>query len=102
MSKESLMLELRLQRVGTTLTVILGEYADTIPFASVAMHDKTWRCIYDDAITYGKELFERTFRQDDLRGLLTGISANERLVVVADDPLVASIPWEYLRDMQGK
>src|SRR5439155_8090616 len=30
------------------------------------------------------------------------LSANERLVLVAEDSLIASIPWEYLRDQNGK
>ena len=94
--------ELYLQRSNASLMVSLGEYSDTIPFADVAIHEQTWQHIYDDAADYGNKLFAKTFRRDDLRNMLTGMSSNERLVLVADDPLVAAIPWEYLRDMQDK
>src|SRR5438046_2399993 len=94
--------ELHLQRTDATLKVTFGEHSDAIPFADVAVNAQTWRHIYDDAITYGKELFKKTFHQENMRDLLTTMPANERLVVVADDPLVAVIPWEYLRDQNNK
>jgi CHAT domain len=36
------------------------------------------------------------------RTLLSSLPSHERLLLVADDPLLASIPWEYLRDQNDK
>src|SRR5437763_4494355 len=94
--------ELHLQRTGDTLTITLGEQNSTISFADVALHADTWESIYKDATAYGRDLFENTFRAEQLRTRLASLPANERLLLVADDPLVASIPWEYLRDSNGK
>ena len=53
-------------------------------------------------VAYGRDLFEKTFRAEQLRTRLASLPANERLLLVADDPLVASIPWEYLRDVLSR
>src|SRR5260370_1417508 len=68
----------------------------------VATDATTGQRIYDDAVAYGKTLFEKTFAEDSLRQALTALRANERLVLVIDDPVVATIPWEYLRDAEGR
>src|SRR5207248_5950492 len=94
--------ELHLQRTGNELTITLGEQSTTLPFADVALRSETWESIYEDATAYGRDLFEKTFRDEQLRTRLAGLPANERLLLVADDPLVASIPWEYLRDSNSK
>lgn len=38
---------------------------------------------------------------EQIRSRLTRLPRDERLVLVASDPLIASIPREYLRDQQG-
>src|SRR5260221_13710793 len=96
------MLELHLQRTGDLLTFTLGEKSTSVSFADVAPTVKTWERIYEDAIAYGRKLFEQTFRDEQLRTTLANLPANERLLLVADDPLVAAIPWEYLRDQNDK
>ncbi len=96
------MLELVLQRAENTLTVTLGEYTGPIPLIDIAPHANLWQQIYEDAITYGRNLFDKTFRDEQIRTQLASLPANERLLLVADDPLVASIPWEYLRDGNNK
>src|SRR5947209_4295851 len=94
--------ELHLQRADDVLTITLGEQSTTLPFADVALHIETWKSIYQDAAAYGSDLFKKTFRDEQMRTLLASLPANERLLLVADDPLVASIPWEYLRDQNDK
>src|SRR2546421_10530999 len=94
--------ELHLQRTGNELTITLGEQSTTLPFAGVALHADTWESIYKDATAYGRDLFEKTFCDEQLRTRLASLPANERLLLVADDPLVASIPWEYLRDQNNR
>src|SRR5947199_5631308 len=96
------MLELFLQRSGDQVTVALGEQSVAIPLAELVSNAFNWQRIYDDAVAYGRELFEQTFREESMRTLLAKLPANERLVLVAEDPLIASIPWEYLRDQNGK
>jgi len=61
--------------------VTIGEHSSSIPLAEVVTGASTWQRIYDDAVAYGLDLF-------------ANLPANERLFLVADDPLVASIPWE--------
>jgi hypothetical protein len=96
------MLELHLHHTGNQLAVALGEHRIAIPLAELVSSASNWQRIYDDAITYGRELFDQTFCEESMRTLITNIRANERLVLVTEDPLVASIPWEYLRDQHGK
>src|SRR5205085_11875025 len=55
-----------------------------------------------DAAVYGSDLFKKAFRDEQMHTLLASLPANERLLLVADDPQVASIPWEYLRDQNDK
>ncbi len=80
----------------------LGEHSTSIPLAEIVPGASNWQRIYDDAVAYGRDLFDQTFRDEQMRTMLASLPANERLVLVADDPLVASIPWEYLRDQNGK
>src|SRR5437588_6890924 len=97
-----MMLELHLQRADNTLTVTLGEYTNTIPLVDVALTEEKVKGLYHDAVSYGRALFDQIFRDEAIRNKLASLRANERLVLVAEDPLVASIPWEYLRDQNGK
>jgi len=96
------MLELHLQRTDDTLTVMFGEKSTSLPLADIALNATTWERIYEDAAAYGRELFDKTFRDEQLRSLLANLPANERLLLVTEDPLVAAIPWEYLRDQDNK
>ena len=94
--------ELSLQRAGNTLEVTLGTHHAIVPWADVSPDATTGQRIYDDAVAYGKSLFAKTFADESLRNALSTLRANERLVLVIDDPLVAAIPWEYLRDLEGR
>src|SRR5579864_1331791 len=94
--------ELHLKRSAETLAITFGDHSATIPFADVALLGDTWERIYKDAAAYGRTLFDNTFRDEQLRARLSGLPANERLLLVADDPSIAAIPWEYLRDPDGK
>ena len=96
------MLELYLQRTSDQLTVALGEQSVEIPLAELVSNASNWQRIYDDAVTYGCALFDQAFPDESIRASLATLPANERLVLIAEDPLVASIPWEYLRDQNGK
>ena len=92
------MRELHFKRSADTLTITLGEYHDDIAWADVALAEGTGQHIYDDAGKYGHTLFERVFRNEQLRSALMELRTNERLVLIAEQPEVAAIPWEYLRD----
>jgi tetratricopeptide (TPR) repeat protein len=94
--------ELHLHRHESTLEVILDEHRSRFPLADVVLNATTWERIYEDAAVYGRQLFDKTFRDEQLRAMLANLPANERLLLVAEDPLVASIPWEYLRDQNNK
>jgi tetratricopeptide (TPR) repeat protein len=94
--------ELHLQRSGSMLDVILGEYKSSFPLTDVAQKVTTWEDIYDDAVAYGRDLFDKTFRDEQVRAILSNLPANERLLLVVEDPLLAAIPWEYLRDPNNK
>lgn len=94
--------ELQLQRVGDALAITLDESITYIPLTDVAPVEEMWRHIYDDAVVYGRDLFDKTFRDEQIRTMLTNLPVNERLLLVADDPQVATIPWEYLRDQNNK
>ena len=94
--------ELTLHRTENTLKITFGEHHATALWSDVAPYTILGQRIYDDAVTYGRDLFDQTFRDEQMRALLANLRANERLVLVAEDPLVASIPWEYLRDQNGK
>src|SRR5205823_6462369 len=65
-------------------------------------NEMTELSIYDDAVAYGKNLFQKAFPEKSLQQALISLRLNERLVLVIDDPLVAAIPWEYLRDFDGR
>ena len=96
------MLELVLRQSADALEVTFGEYQAMVPWADVAPTATTGQRLYDDAVAYGKTLFEQVFPDESLRTALTSLRANERLLLVIDDPLVAAIPWEYLRDIEGR
>jgi len=74
--------------------VTIGEHSSSIPLAEIVPGASTCQRIYDDAVAYGRDLFDHTFREEQMRTLLANLPANECLILVADDPLVASIPWE--------
>jgi CHAT domain len=92
------MAELHFKRTGETLTVTFAEQQAVVPWADVALHEQTAQRIYDDAGAYGRTLFEQVIRDEGLRSALLTLPANERLALHMDDPEVALIPWEYLRD----
>src|SRR6266849_5454845 len=94
--------ELHLRSTGELLTIALGESITSIPFADVAFNEAKAEHIHEDAIAYGRDLYEKTFRNEQIRALLANLPVGERLLLVADDPLVATIPWEYLRDQNNK
>ncbi|HEY1350021.1 MAG TPA: tetratricopeptide repeat protein, partial [Ktedonobacteraceae bacterium] len=96
------MVELLFQRTGDQVVVRCGEYTTTVPLVSLAPTASTWQAIYDNAPVYGKNLCEAAFPDECMRSLLASLPREERLVLVAEDPLLASVPWEYLRDQQGK
>jgi CHAT domain-containing protein len=96
------MLELRLRRTQSTLTVTLGEHTTSIPLESLLPTPSLWQHIYEDAATYGRNLFEQTFPDDPIKTLLTELPTRERLLLIADDQEIAQIPWEYLRDPNNK
>src|SRR5712691_1800448 len=94
--------ELAMQRTGDALEVTFGEHRAPVPWSDVVQDADIGQRVYKDAIAYGKELFEKTFPAGPLRAALGALRANERLVLVIDDPSVAAIPWEYLRDPEGR
>ena len=53
--------ELHVRRTGNTLTVTLCERSCSIPLAEIVSGASTRQCIYDDAVAYGRDLFDHTF-----------------------------------------
>jgi tetratricopeptide (TPR) repeat protein len=96
------MMELVLQRTGSQILVKLGDTEATAALADLVLTESTWQQIHDDAQTYGRRLFQALFSAEQQRMLLAFASTNNRLLLVAEDPLLAAVPWEYLRDQQGK
>lgn len=92
------MAELNFKRTGETLTVTFAEHHAVVPWAEVALNEHTAQRIYDDAGAYGRTLFEQVIRDQALRSALLALPLNERLALITDDPEVAAVPWEYLRD----
>src|SRR5437868_15440045 len=90
--------ELAMQRTGDALEVTFGEHRGSVLWTAVAPDATMGQRIYDDAIAYGKELFEKTFPAGPLRTALGALRANERLELVIDDALVQAIHWEDLGD----
>ncbi len=96
------MTELHFQRAGNSLMLRLGDEQAFIPFASVELNKATKQRIYDDAAAYGRELFDKAFHNEQLQIALTNLPVGERLLLITEDPLVAAVPWEYLRDKDDK
>ncbi len=97
--------ELSLQHTGdnlTALTITLGDISASIPWSDIAPDETTGQRIYFDPVTYGRDLFDKTFRDESLRAALSNLRTNERLVLVIADQSIASIPWEYLREPDGR
>jgi hypothetical protein len=86
--------ELLLQSTGELLSITLSENVTSIPLADVAFKEAIAERIYDDAAAYGRDLFDKTFHDAQTRTMLTNFPANESLLLVADDPRIAAIPWE--------
>ena len=74
--------ELHLQRTDDILTIRLGEQSASVPWTNIAPDATTGQRIYDDATTYGKDLFEKTFPPGPLRAALTGSSASPGIFFV--------------------
>lgn len=87
--------ELHIQRVDEQLEITFGEYRSTVAWADIA----SWKPEYveKNAEAYGHRLFVQITQDASLRNALTGLRRNTRLVLVAEQPEVAAIPWEYLR-----
>jgi hypothetical protein len=60
------MLELHHQHTGDQLTVTLGQYCTTISLVEIVIGTSKWHCIYDDAVAYGRELFDRTLHEEQM------------------------------------
>src|SRR5690348_16934884 len=99
------MAELLLQRSGDMLDVAFEGHQVSVPWTEIppaaATEEGEEENIFD-AVAYGQNLFRKAFPDAPLQQALTSLKLNERLVLVIDDPLVAAIPWEYLRDGGGR
>src|SRR5690348_8304017 len=97
--------ELHLQRTGenlATLTITLGDISASIPWTDIASDETTGQRIYLDTVNYGRDLFDKTFRDESLRTALSNLRTTERLVLATADQSIASLPWEYLREPDGR
>jgi CHAT domain len=92
------MAELHFKRTGETLTVTFADHQAVVAWTEIALNEHTAQRIYDDAGAYGHTLFEQVIRDEGLRSALLALPVNERLALHIEDPEVAAIPWEYLRD----
>ncbi|GAC1551424.1 MAG: hypothetical protein NVS2B2_01020 [Ktedonobacteraceae bacterium] len=87
--------ELHIQHTGEQLITTFGTYSSTVAWAEIASW--TPRQVSGDAEAFGRTLFEQITRDTGLRTALMGLRKNERLILVAEQPEVAAVPWEYLR-----
>jgi len=87
--------ELHIQRVNEQLEITFGEHSSTVAWADIAVW--TPLQVKENAEAYGHTLFGQITHDTALRNALTGLRKNTRLVLVAEQPEVATIPWEYLR-----
>jgi tetratricopeptide (TPR) repeat protein len=94
--------QLHLQRAENTLTIQLGEHSSSVPLGPLLPTAHLWQHIYEDAAAYGRNLFSQTFTEQTMQTYLTELPTGERLLLIANDPLIAQIPWEYLRDSDNK
>lgn len=92
--------ELKLRRTENMLEVILDEHKASIPLTGIVPEENVEQRI--SAVDYGRVLFEKIFQNEHLQRALSNLQSNERLVLVLDDPLLATIPWERLRDPDGR
>lgn len=93
--------ELRLHRTDDTLTITFGQYSSTALWSQIAFTEQSEQHVHDDAISYGHKLFEQISQHTSLSSVLTTLSVNERLLLTADQPEVAAVPWEYLRTLDN-
>ncbi len=87
--------ELHIQRVDEQLEITFGEHRSTVAWADIASW--TPEDVEKNAEAYGHTLFEQITQDMGLRDALTAFPRHKRLVLVADQPEVSAIPWEYLR-----
>jgi len=87
--------ELHIQRSGEHLITTFAAQCSTVPWAEIALW--TPKQVSTNAEAFGHSLFEQITRDAGMREALIMLRENERLVLVADQPEVAAIPWEYLR-----
>ncbi len=87
--------ELHIQHIGEQLVTIFGEHRSTTSWTDIASW--TPEQVFKDAEAYGRTLFEHITHDEGLRTALMRLRKNERLILVAEQPEVATVPWEYLR-----
>ena len=87
--------ELHIHRSDEQLEITFGEYRSTIVWADIALW--THEYVRDNAAAYGHKLFEQITQDASLRDALLKTPRRSRLVLVAEQPEVAAIPWEYMR-----
>jgi tetratricopeptide (TPR) repeat protein len=92
--------ELRFQRSGDQLITSLAEREQSVAWSDVAPTDTTAARIRNEAAKYGRDLFDTVF-SGELSGVLSDMRPGERLLLVADDPAVGAVGWEYMRDGKG-
>ncbi len=93
---------LHLSRSQDQLTVRLGKLQGHAAWAEATTLAMQPHRQYSDPVGYGRGLFDLIFADETLRSALDALPTGARLLVTADDPLVAGLGWEYLRDRQGR
>lgn len=74
--------ELALRCTGETLEVTFEGHQASVPLSDISQDETMESSIYDDAVAYGKNLFQKVFSDESLRQALTSLRLNERLVLV--------------------
>jgi hypothetical protein len=92
------MLELTLRCEADQLVLALGDSTARVAWAAVAFSEAAQGALRQDAAVYGRCLFETAFSGETLRTALREARPGTRLLLVTEDPSIAEIPREYLRD----
>lgn len=93
---------LSLSRSDDQLIVRLDDREARAPWAGVAILAMQPHRRQDDPVGYGRALFNLIFADDALRQALDALPTGARLLLTTDDPLLAGLGWEYLRDREGR
>ena len=85
--------ELQLQRNGDVLETHFGELHASTLWSNITTLQLTAENVHE----YGHDLFDQVTQEAQLRAALINLPEDARLMLLAEEPEVMAIPWEYMR-----